>query len=90
MVAEIGDVVALVAVKAGTLPEPLAASPMAVLLFVQEKVVPLTGPVKVVTGMVALLQKVWLETAVTVGVGLTVTVTAKLDPAQLPDKGVTV
>jgi hypothetical protein len=44
IVAVIGDVVALVAVNAGMSPEPLAASPMAVLLFVHVNVVPLTGP----------------------------------------------
>lgn len=90
IVAEIGDVVALVAVKAGTFPDPLAARPIAVLLFVHVKPVPLTGPVSVVAGAATPLQKTWLGTVVTVGVGLTVTVTVKLDPEQLPDKGVTV
>ena len=58
IVALIGDVVVLVAVNDGILPEPLAASPIAVLLFVHVKVVPGTGPDKVVEGAVALLQKV--------------------------------
>ncbi len=40
MVAEIGAVLVFVAVKAGTLPEPEATNPIAVLLFVQVKVVP--------------------------------------------------
>ena len=74
MVAVIGAVVAFAAVKAGGLPEPLAAKPTAILLFVQVKVVPATGPAKVVRGADAPLQKVWLATAVTVGVGLTVMV----------------
>jgi hypothetical protein len=52
IVAVIGDVVALVAVNAGMSPEPLAASPIAVLLFVQVNVVPLTDPNKFVTGAV--------------------------------------
>ena len=56
IVAVIGAVVALVAVKDGTLPEPLAARPMAMLLFVQANVVPATGPDKVVTGAVTPLQ----------------------------------
>jgi len=56
MVAVMGAVVVLVAVNEGTLPEPLAARPMAVLLFVQVKVVPLTGPDNVVAGAVVLLQ----------------------------------
>ena len=58
IVALIGELVVLVAVNDGILPEPLAASPMAVLLFVHVKVVPETGPDKDVEGAVALLQKV--------------------------------
>ena len=50
IVAVIGDVVALVAVNEGILPEPFAARPIAVLLFVQVNVVPLTGPDKFVIG----------------------------------------
>jgi len=50
IVAVIGDVVPLVAVNEGILPEPLAARPIAVLLFVQVNAVPLTGPDKVVNG----------------------------------------
>ena len=56
MVAVIGAVVPLVAVKDGMSPEPLAARPIAVLLFVHANVVPLTGPAKDVTGAVAPLQ----------------------------------
>ena len=56
IVAVIGAVVPLVAVKVGTLPEPLAVRPIAVLLLVHVYVVPLTGPVKVVVGAVAPLQ----------------------------------
>jgi hypothetical protein len=50
IVAVIGDVVAFVAVNEGILPEPFAARPIAVLLFVHVNVVPLTGPDKIVTG----------------------------------------
>jgi hypothetical protein len=50
IVAVIGDVVALVAVNEGILPEPLVARPIAVLLFVHVNVVPFTGPDKGVTG----------------------------------------
>ena len=53
IVAVIGDVVALVAVNVGMSPEPLAASPMIVLLFVHVNVVPLTGPDNVVIGATA-------------------------------------
>jgi len=51
IVAVIAEVVAFVVVKEGTLPEPLAASPIAVLLFVQVNVVPLTGPDAFVNGV---------------------------------------
>ena len=50
MVAVMGEFVALVVVNEGILPEPLAARPIAVLLFVQANVVPLTGPDKFVVG----------------------------------------
>ena len=50
IVAVIGEVVALVAVNEGILPEPLAARPIDVLLFVHVNVVPLTGPDKPVIG----------------------------------------
>jgi hypothetical protein len=50
IVVVIGDVVALVAVNDGRLPEPFAARPIAVLLFVHVNVVPLTGPDKAVAG----------------------------------------
>jgi hypothetical protein len=49
-VAVMGDVVPLVAVNEGIFPEPFAARPIAVLLFVQVKIVPLTGPDKFVIG----------------------------------------
>ena len=52
MVAVMGEVVALVAVNEGILPEPVAARPIAALLFVQVNVVPLTGPDKFVTGAI--------------------------------------
>jgi hypothetical protein len=53
IVALIGDVVALVAVNEGILPEPLDERPIAVLLFVQVNVDPLTSPDKVVIGATA-------------------------------------
>jgi hypothetical protein len=58
IVPEIGFVVAFVAVNAGTVlgPAPFAARPIAVLLLVQVKVVPATGPVKFVAGAEAPLQ----------------------------------
>ena len=53
IVAVIGEVVALVAVNAGMLPEPLAASPILVLLLVHVNVVPVTGPDTFVIGATA-------------------------------------
>ena len=52
----IEDVPVLVAVKGGISPDPLAARPIAMLLFVHVKVVPVTGPAKVVVGTVVPLQ----------------------------------
>ena len=57
IVALMDDAVALVAVNDGTLPDPLAERPIAVLLFVHVNVVPATGPVKVVAGTLAPAQK---------------------------------
>ena len=56
IVAVIGEVVAFVAMNEGIFPDPFAARPIAVLLFVQINVVPLTGPEKFVIGVVAALQ----------------------------------
>jgi hypothetical protein len=64
-----GDVPVLVAVNGAMLPVPGDARPIAVLLFTQLYVVPLTAPVKVTGAVVALLHKVWLATVSTVGVG---------------------
>ena len=50
ILADIGAVELLVAIKAGMLPDPLAGRPMAVLLFVQEKVVPVIDPDNDVSG----------------------------------------
>jgi len=53
IVAVTGALVKLIAVNAGIFPLPLAAKPIAVLLFVQLKVVPLTAPEKVIRLVVA-------------------------------------
>ena len=74
IVAVIGLAVALVAVKAAILPTPDAARPMAILLLVQLNTVPATAPVNVIAAVLVLLHTVWLATAATVGVGLTVIV----------------
>ena len=62
--------VELVAVKDGMLfPEPLAASPIAVLLLVQVNVVPGTGPAIGVIGTVVPAQCDWSGIVFTVAVG---------------------
>lgn len=58
------------------LPDPLAANPIEGVSFTQLKVVPPTVPLKVTATVLDPLQTTWLPTAETVGVGLTVTVTA--------------
>lgn len=83
IVAVIGAAVALVAMKLGILPVPLAARPMATLLFVQLYVVVATLPVKF-TALVALpAQSTWLGTPSTVGFGFTVIVKLTGVPLQL-------
>ena len=56
IVLTIGKVPEFVAVKLGKLPVPLAPSPIAVLLFVQLKVAPAFGELKVVTGTIEVAQ----------------------------------
>jgi hypothetical protein len=77
-----GEVPALVAVNAAILPVPLAASPMAGLSLVQLNTVPTTVPEKLTAVVVALLQRIWLAGAVTVGVGFTVIVTESEVPGH--------
>ena len=74
MVATIADVPALVAVNEGISPFPLAVSPMDGWSLVHAKVVPATGPPKVMAVVVAPLQYVALPIGLTAGVGLTVIV----------------
>ena len=56
MVAITGLVVVLVAVKEAILPAPLAARPIEVVLLVQLKMVPATGPLKETADVVVPLQ----------------------------------
>jgi hypothetical protein len=56
IVAMTGALLEFVAVKEGIFPFPLAASPIAGLLFVQAKVVPATGLPKLIAAVVAPLQ----------------------------------
>jgi len=83
IVALIGAVVAFVAVKLAMLPVPLAANPIAVLLFVHAKVVPATPPTKLTAAVAAALQSTWLTGTRTVAVGLTVIVNVTGVPKQV-------
>ncbi len=69
IVPEIGVFVAFVAVNEGTVPLPLAANPINVLLFVHVKVVPATGPESVVIGTTTPVQEVLFAMLLTIGVG---------------------
>jgi hypothetical protein len=73
IVAVTGAVVLLVPVKEDISPEPLAARPMDVVLFVQLNVVLLIEPEKATAATAAPLQTVWFDTVFTSGIGFTVT-----------------
>ena len=79
----IGAAVALVPVKDAILPLPEAPRPIAVLLFVQLKVVPATGLLKFAAAVNEPLHTVWSAIALTVPVGLTVIVKLTATPVQL-------
>lgn len=82
-----------VGVSAAILPEPLAAKPIEVLLFVDQlKVVlaTLLGELKVIGLKLDPKQMVWLAPPETVGKGFTVIVKVCAGPAQEPKNGVTV
>lgn len=92
IVADMGDVPVLVGVNEPILPVPLAASPMAVLLFDQLKVAPVV-PLNAGIAAETLLQSVWVAGTVTVGRGLAVIVKVCGVPTQVGDEpilGVTV
>ena len=74
IVAVIFVVPVFVAVNEAMSPDPLAANPIAVLVFVQVNVPPAGTLTKVVAGIVALLQTEIFAGTVTVGVGFTVMV----------------
>ena len=83
MVANNTVVPGLVAVKLGMLPLPLPPKPIAVLLFDQLYVVPVTAPLKLTRLLEAPEQSVWFDGAFTVGVGFTVIVKFCGVPAQV-------
>lgn len=69
MVAVMGVLPVLVAVKEAILPVPLAARPMDGLLFVQLKTVFATEPLKLIALVTFPLHNVWLGGCTTLGVG---------------------
>lgn len=82
IVATIVEPVALVTTNWLILPVPLAPRPIAVLLLVQLKVVPVVAPENVIAVVVPPSQSAWLATAFTVGVGFTVIVKLVVVPAH--------
>lgn len=74
MVAVIGEVPVFSAVKLGMLPLPLAANPIAVLLFVHVKLVPATELLKAIPPVCTPAQNDCAEGAITSGAALTVIV----------------
>ena len=90
MVAVIGALVVLMAVKAAIFPVPFAANPTETLSFVQLNAVVPTVPVNVIAFVVAPLHNTWLAGVTTFGVGLTVMVNDSGVPVQPNAEGVTV
>ena len=89
IVAVIGDVPVLLAIYAAIFPVPLVPKPT-LIDDVHEKVVPLTGPLKLIAVPEAPLQCILLEMLLTVAVGLTVAVNVVGVPAHPFAVGVTV
>ena len=90
MVAVTGVVPVLTAVKAGMLPVPAAARPIDGWSFSHANVVPVTLALNTCPPKVLLLQILWLATAASTVVGLTVIVKDLLAPAHEFAQGVTV
>lgn len=90
IVAVIGVLVKLIAVKDKISPVPLATRPMEGSLLVQLKLLPLTAPVKLTVVVEAPLQTNWLAGSTTSGVGFTVMVKLCEAPGQPFAEGVTV
>ncbi len=89
MVAVIGEVPVLTAVKDSIFPVPPPVNPMAVLVFVHVKDPPAGTLVKVEAGILSPLQTVISEGTVTVGVGFTVIVNDDGVPGHPLTAGVT-
>jgi len=89
IIAIISDVPVFAAVNDGILPVPLDASPILLLVFVQENVPPDGVLVKLVAATVPVLQTEIFDGTETVGVGFTVTVYVDEVPAHPLTVGVT-
>lgn len=84
MVVDVGDVPAFKPVNAEIFPVPVAADkPIAVLLFVQEYVVPVTVVAKFIAPVDVLLHTIIFEGSVTLGTGFTVAITVCVLPVQV-------
>lgn len=85
MVAVMGAVVVLIAVKLGMSPVSLAINPIVVLEFVHEKLPPVGVLTKLVARTTPLLQTTIFEGTLTVGVGFIVMVLESVIAEQPPE-----
>ena len=87
IVAVTAAVPVFVAINAAISPEPLAASPIEVLSFVQLYTIvpPVVGLLKFIVVVERLPQKTWFATAFTIAVGLTVMLNVSDGPAQVTE-----
>jgi hypothetical protein len=90
IVAVIGALEVFVTVNDVIFPDPLAANPIAVLLFTQLYVVPVTEPENATVVVEAPLHLVWLIILLTVGVGFAAIVKVSVGPVQPLAVGVAV
>ena len=87
MFAVTGELPVLIAVKAGTSPEPVAGSPIPGMSLVQVKVdvPPVLPEVKVTSVVCPLLQSTWFAGWLTCADGFTVNVMFSVGPSQVTD-----
>lgn len=89
IVAVTGTRPVLTGIKEAIFPLPLDARPIEGLLFVQVKLVPATGPEKLMIPVGTLLQTMWLAGRTTLGVAYTTNEKVVELPGQIPFMGVT-
>ena len=90
MVANWAVLLFVFATKEGILPEPFAARPIAVFVFVQLYTVLFTAPAKITGAVLLLLHNTWSAGCCTSGTGFTVIITDLGEPLQPFADGVTV